>query len=116
MLVKVQRMKLGNPHIIYMMVTISTVPILLRYRHDDIVSRGVTIWLGRLQRNTNTKTNFKFIRNITPIVITEYNLCRSISPIVTKKGKTPNLCVLQHVVSLACLKKALLVKSEMNTL
>ena len=57
--------------------------------------RGVTM---SLQHNTNTKTNFKFIHNITPKVITEYNLCCSISPIVTKKGKTPNLCILQHVV------------------
>ena len=38
MLVKMHRMKLGIPHIIYMMVTMSTVPTLLRYRHDNMVS------------------------------------------------------------------------------
>ena len=32
------RMKLGIPHIIYMMVTMSTVPTLLRYGHDNMVS------------------------------------------------------------------------------
>ena len=38
MLVKMHRMKLGIPHIIYMMVTMSTVPTLLRYGHDNMVS------------------------------------------------------------------------------
>ena len=63
----------------------------------SLVLRGVTIWLWRLQRNTNTKTNFKCICNITPKVITEYNLCCSISPLVIKLRKTCNLCILQHV-------------------
>ena len=38
MLVKMHRMKLGIPHIIYMMVTMSTVPTLLRYRQYNRVS------------------------------------------------------------------------------
>ena len=37
MLVKMHRMKLGIPHIIYMMVTMSTVPTLLRYGYDNMV-------------------------------------------------------------------------------
>ena len=64
---------------------------------NTIHTRGVTIWLRKLQRNTNTKSNFKFICNISPKVITEYKLCHSISPIVIRLRTTCNLCVLRQI-------------------
>ena len=58
MLVKMHRMKLGIPHIIYMMVTMSTVPTLLRYGHDNMVSVLIIPMSNKKGLTFNIQFNF----------------------------------------------------------